>query len=194
MDEKSKSSAGNEMVKESSLEESNVKESEVEIATEPHRKPFYMILGDEQGVVLDQLKTVVGRPLLSEPTRDRRKLHNWYFFKGEEGIYWWLGEGNSSLNHQFMIFKNPIVVLVINYRYSEQEPVEKLNDFYKIITKDLLEGDNHPKLKIIVVGYKFQKNLTTHRRYKKAILSWCLNRQHETEDEEFCDYLEDWCV
>lgn len=174
--------------------ESTKSESHESPKSESPKKPFYLILGDEQGNILDQLKRTIGRPLLSEPSRNKEKLHNWYLFKGDQGIYWWLKEGNSSLNHQFMIFKNPIIVIIINYRYSEKKPIEKLDDFYRIITQELVEGNLHPNLKLMVIGYKFQKNLVTHRSYKKDILSWCLARQHETGEEDFCDYLEDFIV
>lgn len=168
-------------------------------------KPFYIVVGDEQGTVLEKLRTKLGKPLLSEPHRDRTKKHNWYLFKDGGGVrhdggidsgeggrtFWWLGEGNSSLNHHFMIFKNPIIMVVINYRYAEKAPIEKLEEIYSMVVKELMEGDRHPNLRMMVVGYKFQKGLKSHRGYKKDVLQWVLSRQKEIE-EDFCDYVEDW--
>jgi len=151
--------------------------------------PMMIILGDDQGVVLDQFKSKFGRALLSDPFKDRTSRHNWYFFKGESTLYWWLSDRNKSLSNQFMIFKNPIVVVIINYRYAEKNPIEKLNDVYKIVCDELLE--RHPLTRMLIIGYKFQKKLQTHRNFKKEVLSWCLDRRKDLNEESFCDYEEE---
>lgn len=129
-------------------------------------KPVNILLGDIN-LMTNKIAKLPDYERVMQPSS---RWSSWSLDKTSEGVYWNLGEDVTTLNHQFMIFRQATLYLGFNYR-GNQSIDDLLNHYHQLILHEL--KTRLDKIRVIICACNYRE-IKIHKRIKKQILKFLL--------------------
>jgi hypothetical protein len=119
--------------------------------------PFIIVLGDN-----DDFLNLLGNNNCKN-ILEAKKQQGWTLYRSKSSLYWYITDKVKNLTKQFMIYNNPIIYLIVNFKSSNY--LDSLISNYNMVTRDL-----HNLSNVLIIGFNYSPKI--HMPMKQKVLEW----------------------